>query len=92
MEMKHTFDGLIRKCDTAELSETEERSIETFQTEMQGEKHICYFYIYRTSEICEKISKGVYVHNYNAGRRRENKAKIIFEEIRAKIFHNYNRY
>lgn len=45
MEMKHNFDGLISKCDTAELGETEERSIETLQTEIQGEKHMLFLHI-----------------------------------------------
>lgn len=39
-EMKNAFDGLISKCDTVEFNELEERSAETFQTEMQGEKNM----------------------------------------------------
>lgn len=41
-EMKDAFDGLINRLDTAKegISELEDQSIETFQTELQREKII----------------------------------------------------
>lgn len=51
--MKDAFDGLLYRLDTAKegISELENQSLETFQTEMQREKII----IDRTSRVCRTV-------------------------------------
>lgn len=77
-EMKDAFDGLINRLDTAKegISELEDQSIETFQTELQREKII----IIKQTEHPESVgqyTKLQHMCSWNARRGREKRKEIL---------------
>lgn len=73
-EMESAFDGLIHRFYTTDerINEIEERSIETFQIEIQKEKRMKQI---RTFKDGRKFQKLYNIQNWNTRRRKNGEKK-----------------